>query len=388
MLQSQRVRHALLVFPFLRSAGYAIDALAALFESATQRIVAPDGRISTAYGDSPPPDGTRPFDGRRWDTEVPTTEIEGTAAVVRERGVDFVLGLDLPARSKLYRPLRQCGVQTIVSYWGAPSSAINHGIKLLAKRCEIGFDRARPDHHVYETEAMRATGVFGRGLPSCETSVVPLGVDTSRFAPDDADGTYAHDVFNIPQNRRLIFYSGHFEERKGVGVLMRAAIHIADTLQRRDLHFVLLGNQDGEADRFRAQIAGTRAEEFVTFGGYRDDLHRLHRSCQLGVLPSIGWDSMTMSSVEMQSSGLPLLVSRLQGLPETIEEGATGFTFTPGDHVELSSRLISLLEDPVRRTVMAARARARAVAHFSREAQVCSLAGILDQICRRRAISR
>jgi glycosyltransferase involved in cell wall biosynthesis len=213
--------------------------------------------------------------------------------------------------------------------------------------------------------------------------VVLLGADLERFRPDPADAGYAHEVLGIPRDRQLVFYSGHFEPRKGVAVLMQAARVIANDLGRRDVHFVLLGNRDTEADPFRQMIAGTPAEQCVTFAGYRADVPRLHRSCAVGAIASTGWDSMTMSSVEMQASGLPLLVSRLQGLPESIEEGVTGHSFPPGDGAALARHILALVDDAPVRQRMAVAARARAERLLGRDRQVSQLMTILDQEHRR-----
>lgn len=393
-MPSYRARHPLLVIPFSRSSGFAIDALVRLFSDAIQPVLDSHGRPTICYGDldnasmsSTHARSAESLDGFEW-LRPSRNHIQHYANIMKRREIDAILGLDLPATSPIYTPFRAAGVRTIVSYLGAPSSSLNSGLKLWIKERQVAMHKAGPDHHVYETEAMRLTGVRGRGIALTNTSVVPLGVDTHRFQPDPSDAFYAHDTIGIPRNRKIVFYSGHFEERKGVAVIMRAAVRIAEQHGRRDIHFLLLGNRGDEADRFRAQIAGTRAEEFVTFAGYRTDLERLHRSSSAGVLASTGWDSMTMSAVEMQSSGVPLLVSRLQGLPETIEEGVTGRTFTPGDDSELSVRLCALIDDEPARLGMAIAARSRAVQLFSRQHQVSSLSGILDQTLRRTAVGR
>ena len=87
-----------------------------------------------------------------------------------------------------------------------------------------------------------------------------------------------------------------------------------------------------------------------------------------------------MSSLEIAASGLPLLVSNLQGLTETIEEGETGFLFTPGNHIELAKRIISLLDDEPLRNECGERARARIEAAYSRQHQVNNLVQVVQRI--------
>jgi glycosyltransferase involved in cell wall biosynthesis len=379
------VRHALVVIPNSRTANFAITSLVDTFTRACEPLLTGNGRITVTYGD-PPAQAENAiqadFDG--FPLRSPTrADLSGLSSALRRHGIDFVLGLDIPTVSPMYGTMRAAGVRTIVSYLGAPVSSINTGLRLWLKRAEIALRDRGPDHFVFETEAMRSTGVFGRGLPLGRTSVVLLGADTNRFRPDAADAHYAHDALSIPRDRRLVFYSGHFETRKGVAVIMQAARVLCNDRGRRDVHFVLLGNRGGEAQPFQEMIAGTPAAEQVTFGGYRLDVERLHRSSYMGVIASTGWDSMTMSSVEMQTSGLPLIVSRLQGLPESIEEAHTGFTFTPGNAIELANRIEMLLNDASCREVMASAARSRALRFLSRERQVAELSAVLEQEHRR-----
>jgi len=60
------------------------------------------------------------------------------------------------------------------------------------------------------------------------------------------------------------------------------------------------------------------------FGGYRSDLDLLQRGCYAGVIASTGWDSFARSGLEMQASGLPVLVSDLRGLREVMEHDVSG----------------------------------------------------------------
>jgi glycosyltransferase involved in cell wall biosynthesis len=303
-------------------------------------------------------------------------------------GITACVGVDIPTEGFPYRALRRAGVRTIVAYWGSPISDLNRGLKLWLKRREMELRTALPDHYVFESEAMRRTAVEGRGIRADATSVVYLGVDPDVFRPDRASPFHAHDAFGIPHDRSIVFYSGHMETRKGVDVILRAALEIVGRRGRKELHFVLAGNRAGDEEPLRALLRGTPAEEHVCFAGYRDDLPDIEASCRLGVIASTGWESLTYSAIEMAASGLPLVVSRLQGLVETVEDGRTGFLFTPGDAVELADRIEQLLDDPPLCAEMGARARERVLRGFTRDRQVCELAAVLGSAAARRGVRR
>lgn len=170
------------------------------------------------------------------------------------------------------------------------------------------------------------------------------------------------------------------EPRKGVHVILEAAVELVARRGRRDIHFLFLGNRDGQERRFGPLYEGSAAVDHVTFGGYRDDIPEIFRGCDIGCIASTGWDSFTMSAVEMAASGLPLVVSSLQGLRETVEEGVTGLTFPPGNSTALADQLSLLLMDTALCTSMALEARQRVLRSFTVERQVEGMSRCFNEV--------
>lgn len=299
---------------------------------------------------------------------------------VSKNHIDVAFGFDQPVSRPCYSVLRKAGIKLFVSYWGAPMSSLNEGIKLYLKKLEVYLHRNKPDHFIFESKAMAETAVKGRGVNPKNVSIVPLGVDFNKFKPDLKHVDYAYTKFSIPTNRKIIYYSGHMEERKGVHVILEAAKELIENQNREDIHFLFLGNKNGEERKFDKIYKGSKSEDFITFGGYQDDIPSILCSCYLGVIASTGWDSFTMSSLEMASSSLPLIVSDLQGLRETLEPNKTGFLFTPGNSYELSRNILSLIDDPILHKNMAINSRNRIIAQFSEETQVDALVTILNKL--------
>lgn len=290
--------------------------------------------------------------------------------------IQIVIAFDLGYPAPVIHILKKHKIN-IISYWGASMSSLNTGLKLVAKKIEWLLRRNTPDYFVFESIAMQLTATKGRGVPLNRTCVIPLGVDTDKFYPDYENYFYAHDSLNISKDKKIVFYSGHMEERKGVHVIMQAAIKLFTANPDFPAHFVICGNKEGQEVRFLEMLKNSPAEQHVTFAGYRTDIEYLMRSSSMGVIASTGWDSFTMSSVEMMSSGLPLIVSNLQGLAETISHGVNGYHLNPGDCTELASLLESLFTNESLRKDFSARSRKRALDLFSRKAQVLAVAEII-----------
>ena len=65
--------------------------------------------------------------------------------------------------------------------------------------------------------------------------------------------------------RKILFYSGHMETRKGVGVLVNAAKYLYNQHNKRDFHFLILGNKGGEEKQYMEMLADEGARNHVTF---------------------------------------------------------------------------------------------------------------------------
>ncbi len=376
-------RGILIFFHCRANTGYAIRSLEEVFLASARRLVPSDEAIHFSYrpaGAEWPKFLPRNFKGGvlEFDAAAPRpADRTRVAEYVKAHGIELALGFDQPVRRPVYGELRRAGIRTLISYWGAPMSSINRRPLLWLKRLEVWATPHKPDLFIFESEAMRETAIRGRGIPPARTALCRLGVDAERFRPTAARGRYAHQEFGIPSSRRIVYYSGHFEPRKGVGVIVRAAIELIDQRGRRDVHFLLLGSKPGEERPYASMLEGTMAAAHVTFAGYREDVDQIVPACDIATIASTGWDSFTMSALETAASGLPLVVSRLQGLVETVEVNSTGFIFESGNHSALAGHIEALLRDDDLRARMGSAARARVVAGYTREQQITCLSDTL-----------
>ena len=102
-----------------------------------------------------------------------------------------------------------------------------------------------------------------------------------------------------------------------------------------------------------------------------------------GVIPSTGWDSFPRTSVEMAASGLPVVASRLDGLPEAVLDKQTGLLFEPGNAAALANALEVLVDNPEIAARYGRQGRKRCEAELNLEVQRTRLLAVL-----RRYLSR
>jgi glycosyltransferase involved in cell wall biosynthesis len=216
--------------------------------------------------------------------------------------------------------------------------------KLALKKLEVALSRSKLDGLIFESQAMADLALYGRGVPSQLVDVVPLGIDPTLFQPVKSD--YVYETLGLPRDRKVVIYVGHMEKRKGVRSLVEAAMELLIKRRRSDVSFLFFGNKGKESEEFEALYRGQGIEELIRFGGYRSDLPKIYPSCFCGVIPSTGWDSFPRSSLEMAACGLPVIASRLQGLPEAVLDKKTGLLFEPGDSLALADAIEYLLDHP------------------------------------------
>src|ERR1700730_511487 len=381
------MKSILILFHCESNTGYAIGPLERLFYDMALKLSAGDrARVHFAYPSmarGPSPSVPPSFD-QYLVVDMNSTdpsEHARAAAYMRTHGIDTILGFEQPVARPIYRDLRRAGVQHFISYWGAPMSSVNAWWRRSLKRIEVALQRHGPDHYIFESRGMAETAVLGRGIPARRTSVVYLGTDISRFHPDVADSRFVYEQLGVPSGRRIFFYSGHMEARKGVAVIMLAANQMAACRAANDWHIALFGNKEQEHLPYLEMLT-RQARQHVSFGGYRSDLDRIQRGCYAGIIASTGWDSLTMSSMEMQASGLPLLISDLRGWREAIETWVPGLVFPPGDATALTDHMQRLLDEPQLRARLGAQARARVAAGFTTGFQLRNLVNLVGQLTR------
>jgi glycosyltransferase involved in cell wall biosynthesis len=169
---------------------------------------------------------------------------------------------------------------------------------------------------------------------------------------------------------RLLFV-GTYGARKGCPELVEAVARA-----RRDgvdvtLRFVGKEERRGEEQALRRQVAEAGLESVVEFAGLMgaDALRRCYLEADVICLPSQR-EVLPMALLEGMAFGLPVLATRVGGIPDVVEHGATGLLVSPGKPDELAGAIAELASDPDRVSAMGAAARSSVLAAAGRDAIV------------------
>ena len=167
---------------------------------------------------------------------------------------------------------------------------------------------------------------------------------------------------------------GRLSPEKGHLVLLDALAILRK--QGIEPHCTLVG--DGPMrTRLEEQTKTLGLTPYVTFAGALEpaDVAHHYRSAGVAVLASFS-EGVPVVLMEAMAHGLPVVATRVGGVPELVEEGATGRVVSPGDAAELASALQQVLSSPDLAQAMGRKGRDVIHEHFSVEASARRLEGL------------
>ncbi|HVF76690.1 MAG TPA: glycosyltransferase family 4 protein [Solirubrobacteraceae bacterium] len=171
-----------------------------------------------------------------------------------------------------------------------------------------------------------------------------------------ANGTVL-DVPRIPAERApgpvRIVSVGRLKAPKDFLTLVRALARLAP--QSFTAQIVGDGSQRSS---LAEEIAACGLDRRVALAGERADVPRLLAETDLFVLSSRS-EALPMTVLEAMAAGLPVVASRVGGIPELVVQGETGLLVEAGDPRELAEALAVLIDDPARGRAMGADGRRR-----------------------------
>jgi glycosyltransferase involved in cell wall biosynthesis len=174
----------------------------------------------------------------------------------------------------------------------------------------------------------------------------------------------AVDVASAPRwspaerERPLIVAVGRLKAPKDFPTLIRALSGL-----RPDSFEAVIVGEGPDRPRLEEEIEALGLSGRVRLAGERRDVPELLAAADVFVLPSAS-EGLPVSVLEAMAAGLPVIASRVGGVPEQVSDGETGLLVEPGDPNELTAALDRLIADPSLRRRLGAAGRARAEQAF------------------------
>jgi glycosyltransferase involved in cell wall biosynthesis len=198
------------------------------------------------------------------------------------------------------------------------------------------FELAIRDIDAFVSPSRYLAGAYIKaGVPASKLHVIRYGIDSDTFARGS----------RIPGYGRVRFsFIGYFGKHKGVSTILTA---LSLMKQPHSIRLNLVGEGE-ESEAYKKQLCDRPYAEFIKFWGKVDNNHirDVYRETDILILPSIWPENHPVSITEAMSSGIPVIASRIGGIPELVEDGITGFLFEPGDPADLAAKMDRFVAEP------------------------------------------
>ncbi|MHB8269362.1 glycosyltransferase family 4 protein [Bradyrhizobium sp.] len=257
-------------------------------------------------------------------------------------------------------------------------------LKALGWPLKLVFTSAAQRHHSWLTrwlirrmDAIISTSELSASFLRRESTVIPHGVDTDRYAPS-ADRATAFAESGLP-GRYAIGCFGRVRAQKGTDVFVDAMCRLLPRYP--DFTAVIVGaitiDQTGFANELKERIeaAGLQSRVVMTGEVPIDEVERWYRRLTIYAFTSRN-EGFGLTLLEAMSSGAALVAARAGAAELVVEDGVTGVLTPPGNVDALVAALEPLLRDPDSASAIGARARKRVVERFSLDAEANSIAEV------------
>lgn len=192
------------------------------------------------------------------------------------------------------------------------------------------------------SEATRRQGMALGLFPPDRCLVIRSGVDLDLLRQTQVDVAAKRQALRLTPDKPVVGMIAPFKPQKAPldFVAMAELVHRA----RPDAQFLLVG--DGELrGAIEADCARLGLSAVVRLTGWRRDVPEILRCLDVLVLTSL-WEGLPRVYLEALASGVPVVGTRVDGAPEVIHEGVTGFLVEAGDVRALADRVLYLLAHP------------------------------------------
>lgn len=171
-----------------------------------------------------------------------------------------------------------------------------------------------------------------------------------------------------------------FRPRKGVEVLLEAMARLQALNVRAHLHAIGPFETPEYARSVFELTQRLGLEESVTWTGFMSDISAEFRRMHVFVLPSLFGEGMPMVVLEAMAAGLPVVSTRVEGIPQVVRHGQDGLLAEPGDAQGLADALLKVARGEVNTEALGDSGWRRQREHFSDVSMAARVAAVYREV--------
>jgi len=214
------------------------------------------------------------------------------------------------------------------------------------------------------------SGIF----PPGRARLIRSGVELGAFRNGAKPGSLRADL-RIAPDAPVVGMVGCLKPQKAPVDFVKVAAEVSRRVA--GVHFLLVG--DGELrGAVEGEVARCSLADRFHLLGWRRDIPSLFKNIEVLALTSL-WEGLPRVVPEAMAASLPVVATRVDGTPEAVVEGETGFLVEPGDVNAMADRISWLLEHPEAARSMGLKGRER-VGEFDIDLMVTRLEALYESL--------
>ncbi|QRN96389.1 glycosyltransferase family 4 protein [Archangium violaceum] len=194
------------------------------------------------------------------------------------------------------------------------------------------------------SESMREH-LVGQGVARQRVQLLYNPLDVEHFRPNARLRAESRHALGVREHEVLVGFVGALAPEKGAFRLAEAFNEAMP--QRPSLRALWVGQEEAHS-RLRSVIVPALQERHL-LRGWTADVRPLYAAMDVLAMPSEWLEPFGRVSIEAQACGVPVLGSRMGGIPETLREGETGWLLPPGDVAAWRDALVAAVDMPAER---------------------------------------
>jgi L-malate glycosyltransferase len=182
------------------------------------------------------------------------------------------------------------------------------------------------------------------GVPPAMINVIPDGIEIPQRLPDAATRNAIRAKWRAGESEFVVGHLGGYSREKGQDLAIKAMELLAGRLPKAKL---VLGGTISAEDLAPSPLAAAVPGEQVLLAGYQENLFEFFSGLDVYIMPSRS-EGLGSAALLAMAHGLPVIATKVGGLPEIVEEGITGWLVEPESPRALADAIASAVSDPAR----------------------------------------
>jgi len=204
-------------------------------------------------------------------------------------------------------------------------------------------------HHLITVSTLNLQKIVDLGMAGREKLTnIYSGIDVGRFTSSGSKDLHAE--LDLPRDTQLVGFVGRFSDQKSPFTMLEAIVRVVKTV--RNVHFIFVGDGPLRED-METFVQTHELEAYISFLGYRHDVHEILHGLDLFALSSI-YEGLGRSVTEALCCKVPVVATAVEGVPELVRHEETGLLVEPRNSVKFAEALIWALQHPSEMRDMAA----------------------------------